>query len=115
MKRRHTLAISLLLGTALAAGALATAKALDLGQPPEARASDAEIASKTARLDDLEASLRESLAAQPPGPTAATAVAQSSNPTWHDDDDDEDDDGERGDERWHGDDDDDGKSPEYDD
>lgn len=115
MKRRHTLAISLLLGTALAAGALATAKTLGLGQPPEARASDAEIASKTARLDDLEASLRESLAAQPPGPTAATAVAQSSNPTWHDDDDDEDDDGERGDERWHGDDDDDGKSPEYDD
>lgn len=114
MKRRHTLAISLLLGTALAAGALATAKTLGLGQPPEARASDAEIASKTARLDDLEASLRESLAAQPPGPTAATAVAQSSNPTWHDDDDDEDDDGERGDERWHGDDD-DGKSPEYDD
>lgn len=112
MKRRHTLAISLLLGTALAAGALATAKTLGLGQPPEARASDAEIASKTARLDDLEASLRESLAAQPPGPTAATAVAQSSNPTWHDD---EDDDGERGDERWHGDDDDDGKSPEYDD
>lgn len=112
MKRRHTLAISLLLGTALAAGALATAKTLEVGESSEARVSDAEIAAETARLDDLEASLRASLAAQPPEPTVATAVAQSSVPSWHEDDrEDENEDGERGNERW----DDDDEGPEHDD
>lgn len=87
MKRRHTLAISLLLGAALAAGAVATATTLERGRSPQARVSDAEIAAETARLDRLEVSLRESIATRPPEPLAAAAPAGSGHASWRGGDD----------------------------
>lgn len=106
MKRRHTLVISLLFGTALAAGALATARTLGLEEPSSASASDQVVAAEAARLDRLESSLRrrQAEAGAAPAP-AASAPGEIMVRSASEHEDDEGDEGEEagekaGDERW---------------
>lgn len=78
MSRRHLFAIVVLLGAAAVAGLIALTRTTTAAT----HASSTEIAAKSRSLDQLEASLRRSLAEQPPAlsgarPTAAFAAART--------------------------------------
>jgi hypothetical protein len=74
MRRRHALVLSLALGLAVAAGTFAATRTATLG----ARASDAQLSERAARLDRFEASLRRAAADRPPAlPPAGAAAAPS--------------------------------------
>lgn len=78
MPRKHLFAIVVLLGVALVAGLLALARTSTATTP----ASSTQIAAKSRSLDRLEASLRRSLAAQPPAlPEAGRAAVPSASGT----------------------------------
>jgi hypothetical protein len=75
MRRPHALVLSLAIGVAAVAGTLAATRTATLG----ARASDAQVAARTARLDRFEASLRRAAADRPPAlPPLRTATVQPS-------------------------------------
>ena len=77
MSRRHLFAVVVLLGAAAVAGLLAVTRTVDLGAAAATPASNAQIAAKTRSLDRLEASLRRSLAEQPPATEQAVSSAAS--------------------------------------
>ncbi len=68
MKKRHVLAISLLLGVAVAAGSLAAVRMAVVADSTAAveTVSDATIRAREAKLDTWERSLRDALDAKPP-------------------------------------------------
>ncbi|HEY7794737.1 MAG TPA: hypothetical protein VIA10_12090 [Gaiellaceae bacterium] len=76
MPRKHLFAVVVLLGAALVAALLAVSRGGAVGATA-APASSAEIAARERSLDQLEASLRRSLAEQPPAVSAAGTAAQS--------------------------------------
>jgi hypothetical protein len=76
MRRRHALVLSLALALAVVAGTFAATRTATLG----ARASDAQIAERAARLDRFEASLRQAAADRPPAlPPLRSAAAPSAS------------------------------------
>ena len=75
MDRKHLFAIVVLLGAAAVAGLLALTRTTTATQ-----ASSTQIAAKTRSLDRLEASLRRSLAEQPPAFPATTEGGGQSVP-----------------------------------
>ena len=67
MKRKHAIAISLLLAVAVLAGGVAATRTTGFGSSAKATAvSDQTVAAKKAALDKYEASLKEALAKKPP-------------------------------------------------
>jgi len=67
VKRRHAIAISLLLAVAVAGGGLAATRTVGLGSSATTAAtSDQAVAVKKAALDRYEASLQDALAKKPP-------------------------------------------------
>ena len=76
MSRKHVFAIVVLLGAAAVAGLLALTRTTTAAT----QASSTQIAAKSRSLDQLEASLRRSLAQQPPTLPAARSTAASSAP-----------------------------------
>ena len=74
MSRKHLFAIVVLLGAAAVAGLLALTRTTTAAT----QSSNTQIAAKSRSLDRLEASLRRSLAEQPPArPTSGQATASS--------------------------------------
>lgn len=93
MPRRHLFVIVVLLGAAAVAGLLAVTRTVALGSPaPASSNQDAAISFRLQRLDRLEASLREQLAAQgaAASPTPATVYRHAPAPAPHLDDDESD-------------------------
>jgi hypothetical protein len=76
MPRKHLFAVVVLLGAAAAAGLLAVTRTVDLGAAAATPVSNAQITAKTRSLDRLEASLRRSLAEQPPIPAVGSSASQ---------------------------------------
>jgi hypothetical protein len=76
MSRKHLFAIVVLLGAAAVAGLLALTRTTTA----TTQASSTQIAAKSRSLDQLEASLRRSLAQQPPPLPAARSTAASPAP-----------------------------------
>jgi hypothetical protein len=76
MSRKHLFAIVVLLGAAAVAGLLALTRTTTAAT----QASSTQIAAKSRSLDKLEASLRRSLAQQPPALPAARSTGASSAP-----------------------------------
>jgi hypothetical protein len=78
MSRKHLFAVVVLLGAAAVAGLLALTRTSELGAATQV--SSTQIAAKERSLDRLEASLRRSLAEQPPAlPSAGQAAAPSAS------------------------------------
>ena len=84
MKRKHGLAVALMLGAAAAAGtfALARTTAVSAGSPSAVKVSDATIARLNRELDRNEAALRKALESRPPSVsrTPITTAAPASAP-----------------------------------
>ncbi len=78
MSRKHLFAVVVLLGAAAVAGLLAVTRTVDLGTAATS-ASATQIAARSRSLDQLEASLRRSLAKRPPV-VASTKRAAASLP-----------------------------------
>ena len=78
MSRGHLFSLVVMLGAATVAGVLALTSTGRLGAS-STQASSAEVAAKSRSLDRLEASLRRSLAKQPP-PLPAVGTAGRSTP-----------------------------------
>jgi hypothetical protein len=76
MSRKHLFAIVVLLGAAAVAGLLALTRTTTAAT----QASSTQIAAETRSLDQLEASLRRSLAQQPPALPAARSTPASPAP-----------------------------------
>jgi hypothetical protein len=76
MSRKHLFAIVVLLGAAAVAGLLALTRTTTAAT----QASSTQIAAKSRSLDQLEASLRRSLAQQPPALPAARSTSAWSTP-----------------------------------
>jgi hypothetical protein len=76
VSRKHLFAIVVLLGAAAVAGLLALTRTTTAAT----QASSTQIAAKSRSLDQLEASLRRSLAQQPPALPAARSAAALSTP-----------------------------------
>ena len=76
MSRKHLFAIVVLLGAAAVAGLLALTRTTTAAT----QASSTQIAAKSRSLDRLEASLRRSLAEQPPAPPVVRSTAASAVP-----------------------------------
>jgi hypothetical protein len=81
MSRQHLFAVVVMLGAAAIAGLLAVTRTVDLGAAAATSTSNTQIAAKTRSLDRLEASLRRSLAKQPPAlPSTQPSAASSRSP-----------------------------------
>ena len=100
MRRRHAVAVALLLALAAVVGIVALGRTAALGQSAP-QVSDAELRARAARLEQAQADLRRAAAATPPplpalpAAPAAAAVAPSAGLLLSvDGDDDEHDDGE---------------------
>ena len=83
MKRRHTLAISLLLGLTVVAGAFAavrTSGVIGGSEPAAATASDSGIAAREDALDRWQLELEQALAEKPPKLPAVPEVPVATAP-----------------------------------
>lgn len=80
MARKHLFVVVVLIGAAAVAGLLAVTRTVSLGATA-APAQTAQVAAKERSLDRLEASLRRTLAKQPPTlPTARATTGPSAAP-----------------------------------
>jgi hypothetical protein len=94
MRRRHAVAVALLLAVAVVVGMVALGRTAALGQS-SAQPSDAELHARAARLEQAEAGLRRAAAATPPplpalpGVPVGVPLAPATAVRWDDHDDQE--------------------------